>query len=70
MLKLLRLIAETESMDDYERKYWTELLPRMTESHIQKLTDILQSERNKLYELEAKYQEEIRVINNEILNPL
>jgi len=59
MLKLLRLIAETESMDEYDKKYWTLLLPRMSKAHTQKLTDILQSERNKLNELEIKYRTSI-----------
>jgi hypothetical protein len=57
--KLIELILATESMDDSERQYWFDILPSMNADQIQRLYDILETERKKLDELEKKYQKEI-----------
>lgn len=57
------LMADTESMDDKERKYWKELLVSMTFEQKYKLLDILSTEKRKLFELEIKYQSEISELN-------
>lgn len=60
---LVSLINETESMDDTEKQYWFDLLDGniknldecMTDEQIDKLKNILETEKTKLKELEVKY---------------
>ena len=61
--ELIQLILATESMDDGERQYWFDILPSMNADQVQRLTDILVTEKKKLAELEAKYQTEIESLN-------
>lgn len=68
--ELVDLILATESMDDNERQYWFDIMPSMTEAQIDRLFDILETERRKLAELEVKYQSEIAQINNKHLMEL
>ena len=61
--ELVKLILNTESMDFNEKQYWFDIMPSMTDDQIDRLFDILDTERKKLEELEVKYQEEIRQLN-------
>ena len=61
--RLIELLLATESMDDSERQYWFDILPSMNADQVQRLTDILETERKKLDELEKKYQSEITNLN-------
>lgn len=61
--RLIELVLGTESMDDSERQYWFDILPSMNADQVQRLTDILETERKKLDELEKKYQTEIESLN-------
>ena len=54
-------------MDDDERQYWFDIMPSMTDSQIDRLYDILETERKKLEELELKYQKEIKALNEKHL---
>jgi uncharacterized protein YsxB (DUF464 family) len=65
--QLVNLIKDTESMDDNEKQYWFDVLPTMSDEQVDRLFAILQSEKDKLDELEKKYQEEIRVLNEKHL---
>ncbi|MCH8519015.1 hypothetical protein LAT59_04615 [Candidatus Gracilibacteria bacterium] len=65
--ELLDLILATESMDDDERQYWFDIMPSMTDAQIDRLFDILETERRKLQELEVKYQKEIKALNEKHL---
>ena len=65
--ELVKMILSTESMDDDERQYWFDIMPSMTETQIDRLYNILDTERNKLQELEVKYQEEIKELNEKHL---
>ena len=56
--ELIKLIIATESMDNDERQYWFDIMPSMTDTQIDRLYDILETERKKLSELEVKYQKE------------
>ena len=60
---LVDLILKTESMQDEERKYWFQLLPVMTDEQVTKLQGILQNERDQLTALDAKYEDEIKNLN-------
>lgn len=65
--ELIDLIIATESMDDDERQYWFDIMPSMTDAQIDRLFDILETERKKLQELEVKYQKEIKSLNEKHL---
>lgn len=52
---LVKLVMESESMNDGERQYWFNLTEIMSPDQVQKLRDILTRERQKLAEIEAKY---------------
>lgn len=65
--ELIELIVATESMDDDERQYWFDIMPSMTDTQIDRLYDILETERKKLQELELKYQKEIKTLNEKHL---
>lgn len=65
--ELVKLILGTESMDNSEKQYWFDILPSMTDDQIDRLFDILETERKKLEELEIRYQEEIRNLNEKHL---
>ncbi len=64
---LVDLILKTESMQDEERKYWFQLLPVMTDEQTTKLQGILQNERDQLAALDAKYENEIKNLNEKHL---
>jgi len=65
--ELITMILATESMDDDERQYWFDIMPSMTDSQIDRLFSILDTEKKKLEELEVKYQEEIKDLNEKHL---
>ncbi len=65
--ELIKMVLATESMDDDERQYWFDIMPSMTESQVDRLYNILDTERKKLQELEIKYQEEIKDLNEKHL---
>lgn len=65
--ELIELIIATESMDDDERQYWFDIMPSMTDAQIDRLFDILETEKRKLQELEVKYQKEIKALNEKHL---
>ena len=65
--ELIDMILATESMDDDERQYWFDIMPSMTEEQIDRLYNILDTERKKLQELEIKYQKEIKELNEKHL---
>lgn len=65
--ELIKLILDTESMDDEERQYWFDIMPSMTDDQIDRLYNILETERRKLEELEVKYQQEIKSLNEKHL---
>ena len=65
--RLIELVLATESMDDSERQYWFDILPSMTHEQIDRLFNILMTERHQLEELNLKYQEEIKTLNEKHL---
>lgn len=49
------MVANTESMDDLEKEYWTTLLPSMTKEQKDRLAGIIETHDMKVKELESKY---------------
>jgi len=54
-------------MDDEEKQYWFDIMPSMTDDQIDRLYNILETEKRKLEELEVKYQQEIKSLNEKHL---
>lgn len=61
---LVKLIFETESMDQEEREYWLQIMPIMSEEQIVKFRDILVNEKQQLEQLDSKYESEMSSLNN------
>ncbi|MBT3349405.1 hypothetical protein HN954_00795 [bacterium] len=53
--KIVELVIRSESMNDGERQYWFNLTKVMNETQLEKLRGILTREREKLEEIEKKY---------------
>lgn len=60
---LIKLIYETESMNEEEREYWLQIMPIMSEDQISKFRDILVNEKEQLAKLDKEYQQEMNRIN-------
>jgi len=56
---LIKLVFETESMDEDEREYWLQILPIMSEEQIKKFRDILVNEKDQLKKLDTEYQSDM-----------
>lgn len=68
MPDLIVLIINSKSMDTNEEKQsWFNLLPLMNDEQIAKLRDILTREKQKLAEIEAKYEEKKEDIKNKYI---
>jgi len=61
--ELVQLILTTASMDAQEKRQWIGLLPTMTPQQRAKLTEVLETEKRKLEELDRKYQQDIKALN-------
>ena len=57
--ELIELINSTNSMDKEEKQYWIDILPTMTDEQVNRLFDILETERKKLEELDLKYEKDM-----------
>ncbi len=60
---LLKLIYETESMNNEEREYWMQIMPIMTKEQIVKFRDILVNEKEQLSKLDQEYEQEMAKLN-------
>ena len=65
--ELVELVLGSESIDNNEKQYWFDILPSMTSEQIDRLFNILLTERKQLEELNIKYQEEIKSLNEKHL---
>jgi hypothetical protein len=61
---LVKLIFETESMNEEEREYWLQIMPIMSEDQIVKFRDILINEKQQLSKLDQEYDKEMARINS------
>ena len=65
--ELVDLVLGSESIDNNEKQYWFDIMPSMTHEQIDRLFNILMTERHQLEELNLKYQEEIKTLNEKHL---
>jgi len=52
---IMRMLFQTPSLSFQEKQYWIRLLPLMTTDQVQKLRDILLTERTKLIDIQQRY---------------
>ncbi len=64
---LIELVLGSESIDNNEKQYWFDILPSMTDEQIDRLFNILMTEKRQLEELNVKYQDEIKTLNEKHL---
>lgn len=64
---LIELIIGSASMNDDERQYWFSILPIMTQDQVNRLREILTTEKQKLAEIDQKYQKQLDEINQKHL---
>ena len=64
---LIKLVLETESMNDEERQYWFHILPIMTAEQVEKFRKILDNEKEQLAKLDQEYEKEIKQLNDKHL---
>jgi hypothetical protein len=64
---LIPLILGSASMNDDERQYWFSILPIMTQDQVNRLREILTTEKQKLAEIDQKYQKQLDEINQKHL---
>ena len=67
---LVKLIYETESMNQEEREYWLQIMPIMSEEQIVKFREILVNEKEQLARLDQEYQSEMSKINRKSPPPI
>lgn len=60
---LVILIIETKSMNDQERDYWFQILPIMTDQQVERLRNILTTEKQQLATLDKEYETEMNKLN-------
>ncbi|MBU1151912.1 hypothetical protein KJ632_03755 [Patescibacteria group bacterium] len=60
---LVKLIFETESMNEEEREYWLQIMPIMAKEQILKFREILINEKDELTKLDQEYEQEMTKIN-------
>ena len=60
---LIKLIYETESMNQEEREYWLQIMPIMTEDQVVKFKEILVNEKEQLAKLDSDYEQEMAKLN-------
>lgn len=65
--ELVELIKTTESMDDQEREYWFQILPIMNADQVDRLKNILATEKQQLAELDQEYEQELNRLNEKHL---
>ncbi len=65
--ELVDLVLGSESIDNNEKQYWFDIMPSMTDEQVDRLFNILMTERRQLEELNIKYQEEIKTLNEKHL---
>ena len=53
--QLVQSIINSKSMDNKERNYWFQVLPKMTKDQVNELRDIIDTEKRKLNEIEKKH---------------
>lgn len=63
---ILQLLFITPSLNFEEKKYWIQLLPLMTEEHVERLRAILVTEKQKLDAIEQQFSAKAEMFENTV----
>lgn len=66
---LVPLILESASMNKSERQYWFSIIPVMTMDQINRLREILTTEKTKLKAIDKKYERQLREAGDKVGKP-
>lgn len=59
---IVQMLFQTPSLVFEEKKYWLQLLPLMAPDHVERLRGILITERQKLAEINARYESGVQAL--------
>ncbi len=65
--EVLRLIAESDTMQKVEKDGWIGLMPQMIDSQINELKQILTTEKDKLEEINTRYKKQVEKIEKDYI---
>lgn len=65
--ELVDLITRSESIDETQKQYWLDILPSMTNDQIDRLFNILMTERIEIEKLDLQFQQDVKALNEKHL---
>lgn len=65
--ELIDLILNSESIDNTQKQYWLDILPSMTNEQIDRLFNILMTEKIEIEKLDLQFQEDVKALNEKHL---
>lgn len=65
--ELVDLVLGSESIDNNQKQYWLDILPSMTNEQIDRLFNILMTERIEIQKLDLQFQEDVKALNEKHL---
>lgn len=65
--ELIDLILNSESIDNAQKQYWLDILPSMTNEQIDRLFNILMTEKIEIEKLDLQFQEDVKALNEKHL---
>lgn len=63
--ELIELLKNSESIKGEQKQYWLDILPSMTNQQIDRLFNILLTEKQEIERLDLAFQEEVRRLNEQ-----
>lgn len=66
--EILQLINSTTVLNDAEKKYWLDLLPKMNEAQLIQLKGILVTEQKNMQAIDQKYDKKLEDVAQKYLN--
>lgn len=61
--ELVDLILTSESIDNNQKQYWLDILPSMTNEQIDRLFNILMTERQEIERLDLQFEQDVKALN-------
>lgn len=61
--ELIDLVLRSESIDNTQKQYWLDILPSMTNEQIDRLFNILMTERQEIERLDLQFEQDVKALN-------
>lgn len=61
--ELVKLVISSESIDNNQKQYWLDILPSMTNDQIDRLFNILMTERQEIERLDLQFERDVKALN-------